>query len=172
MNLSGFHLYQADSRDAQAIADLVNLSYRGPTGWTRETAIIDGMRTSQDEIVRVLSNPEACFLVSYWQQKLAACICVVHENAHAYIGFFAVDPGLQKKGLGKQVLMQAEMFALSTMGVRKFIMFVVSQRQELIAFYRRRGYVPTGRIESYPLHLGMGIPKVPGLTIEYLEKLI
>lgn len=172
MNLSDFQLHQADSRDAQAIANLVNLTYRGPAGWTRETAIIDGTRTCQDEIEKIMLNPEACFLVSYWQQKLAACICVVHENEHAYIGFFAVDPELQKKGLGKQVLMQAEMFASSTMGVCKFIMFVVSQRQELIAFYRRRGYVPTGRIEPYPLHLGMGIPKVPGLTIEYLEKLI
>ncbi len=172
MNLSNFQLHQADYRDACAIADLVNLTYRGPVGWTRETGIIGGIRTCQDEIEKLMLNPDAHFLVSYWQQRLAACIYVARENEHAYIGFFAVDPDLQKKGLGKQVLSQAEKFASSTMGVCKFIMFVVSQRQELIAFYRRRGYLPTGRIEPYPVHLEIGIPKVSGLTIEYLEKSI
>lgn len=172
MNPLNFQLYRADYKDSRAIADLVNLTYRGPTGWTRETEIIDGVRTCQDEIEKLMLNPEACFLVSYWQQRLAACIYVMHENERAYIGFFAVDPGFQEKGLGKRILSQAEKFASSTMGVCKFIMFVVSQRQELIAFYRRRGYVSTGRIEPYPVHLGMGIPKVSDLTIEYLEKSI
>lgn len=82
------------------------------------------------------------------------------------------DPSLQAKGLGKYMLEQAETFALRTLGVHKFVMFVISQRPELIAFYQRRGYSRTGKIEPYPLHLGIGVPKVSGLTIEYLEKII
>ena len=76
------------------------------------------------------------------------------------------------KWLGNYVLEQADNFAFSTLRVRKFVMFVISQRPELIAFYQRRGYSSTGRIETYPLHLGIGVPKVSGLTIEYLEKII
>ncbi|WP_198009348.1 hypothetical protein [Nitrosomonas sp. Is79A3] len=70
------------------------------------------------------------------------------------------------------MLEQTESIAFSTLRVHKFVMFVISQRPELIAFYQRRGYSRTGRIETYPLHLGIGVPKVPGLTIEYLEKII
>ena len=61
-------------------------------------------------------------------------------------------------------------FAKNILKVTKFIMVVVSQREELIAFYERRGYKKTGEILEYPVHLNVGIPAVAGLTIEYLEK--
>jgi ribosomal protein S18 acetylase RimI-like enzyme len=172
MDFSHFRLEKARSDQSQAICDLVNLTYRGETGWTRETHIIQGDRTHRQEIETVMSNPDAHFFVVNQPQILASSIYVAKEKERAYIGFFSVHPNLQGKGLGQHVLKQAEIFALKNMRVQKFVMFVVSQRQELIAFYERRGYSRTGRIETYPLHLGMGVPKVTGLTIEYLEKVI
>ncbi len=171
MDFSRFCLEKADYGQSQTISDLVNLTYRGETGWTRETHIIQGDRTNRYEIETALLRPDAHFLVTYQAQLLASCIFVAKENEHAYLGFFSVHPSLQGRGLGKHVLGQAEIFAVETMGVRKFVMFVVSQRQELIAFYERRGYLRTGRIEAYPLHLRIGIPRINGLTIEYLEKI-
>ncbi|AEJ01925.1 GCN5-related N-acetyltransferase [Nitrosomonas sp. Is79A3] len=172
MDFSHFCLEKASRDQAQAIADLVNLTYRGETGWTRETHIIQGDRTNQQEVETAMSNPGARFFVINQPENLASCIYVAKEHDSAYIGFFSVHPNLQGKGLGKYMLEQAETFALRTLGVHKLVMFVVSQRPELIAFYQRRGYSRTGKIETYPLHLGIGVPKVPGLTIEYLEKII
>lgn len=172
MDLSHFRLEKASQDQAQAIADLVNLTYRGETGWTRETHIIQGDRTNRQEVETAMSNPGARFFVINQPENLASCIYVAKEHDSAYIGFFSVHPNLQGKGLGKYVLDQAESFAQHTMRVHKFVMFVISQRPELIAFYQRRGYSRTGKIETYPLHLGIGVPKVPGLTIEYLEKII
>ncbi len=172
MNIECFYLRKAHHQQAQAIADLINLTYRGESGWTRETHIIGGDRTNRYEIEMALMNPAAHFFVTYHDQSLASSIYVVKENAHAYIGFFSVHPSLQGMGLGKHVLAQTEIFATETLGVNKFIMFVVSQRQELMAFYERRGYLRTGQIDAYPLHMGIGVPKVSGLTIEYLEKII
>ncbi len=171
MDYPHFYLEKARYDQAQAISNLVNLTYRGEAGWTKETQIIQGDRTNRQEIEMVLSNPDAHFFVVNQSQALAACIYVAKEQEHAYIGFFSVHPDLQGKGLGKYVLEQAETFAQKNMGVQKFVMFVVSQRSELIAFYERRGYSRTGRIEAYPLHLGIGVPKIAGLTIEYLEKI-
>lgn len=165
-----FRLERAQPSQSDAICDLVNLTYRGNAGWTRETHIVQGNRTNRNEIALAMTNPDAHFFVVNKNQQLASCIYVVKEENSAYIGFFSVHPGLQGKGIGKHVLQQAEAFAVTTMGVMKFVMFVVSQRPELIAFYERRGYVRTGRVETYPLHLGIGVPKVSGLTIEYLEK--
>lgn len=172
MDFSRFCLEKADYGQSQTIADLVNLTYRGEIGWTRETHIIQGDRINRYEIETALLRSDAHFLVTYQAQVLVSCIYAAKENEHAYLGFFSVHPSLQGKGLGKHVLEQTEIFAMETMGVRKFVMFVVSQRQELIAFYERRGYLRTGRIEAYPLHLRIGIPRINGLTIEYLEKVI
>ena len=172
MDFSHFRLEKAGQEQAQAVADLVNLTYRGETGWTRETHIIQGDRTNRQEIETAMSNPDAQFFVINQPKNLASCIYVAKEHDYAYIGFFAVHPNLQGKGLGKYVLEQAEIFALSTLDVHKFVMFVISQRPELIAFYQRRGYLRTSRVETYPLHLGIGVPKISGLTIEYLEKVI
>lgn len=163
MDKAAFH-------QAQAISDLVNLTYRGTDGWTTEAAIIQGDRTNRQEIEVALTNPNGCFLVAQLPQLLASCIYVAQEKEYAYIGFFSVHPSLQQRGLGKFMLTQAEAFAYQSLGVQKFVMFVISQRPELIAFYHRRGYRSTGRIEAYPSFLG--IPRTSDLTIEYLEKIV
>lgn len=172
MNFSGVCVDRADPTHAQAISRLINLTYRGNSGWTRETNIILGDRTNPQEIVSALSNPNGYFFVTYLNNDLKSCIYVTQEKDHAYIGFFSVHPDFQAKGLGKHMLEYAESFAQNQLNRAKFRMFVVSQRPELIAFYERRGYLRTSRIEPYPVHLGIGTPKVAELTIEYLEKII
>ena len=171
-NFSEFHLKLANPNQSLEISKLVNLTYRGEIGWTKETHIIKGDRTSHHEIASAISNPNAFFFVVNHQQCLASCIYVAQEKDSAFIGFFSVHPDLQGKGYGKHVLNQAEIFARENLSINKFIMYVVSQRPELIAFYERRGYARTGRVKTFPAHLKMGVPRVSGLTIEYLEKLI
>lgn len=169
-NFLRFRLEKAKLNQSREICGLINLTYRGAAGWTRETHIIQGNRTSLYEIETAIANPDAHFFVVNQHRGLVACIYVEKQEKSAYIGFFSVHPTLQRKGIGNYILKQAETFALSELGAKKLVMYVVSQRPELIAFYERRGYVRTGQIEAYPLHLGVGIPKVDGLTIEYLEK--
>ncbi len=170
VDFSRFKLKPANLSHANDIRDLINLTYRGALGWTKETHIIQGDRTHSNEIEFALTHPEGAFFVIYQDQSLVSCIYVAKEKYNAYIGYFSVHPRLQGKGVGKHVLQQAEAFAGSKLGACKYVMYVVSQRPELIAFYERRGYARTGRVEAYPLHLGIGVPRVDGLTIEYLEK--
>lgn len=170
--LSRFVLAPAGLEHCHDISNLVNLTYRGDNGWTRETHIIGGDRTNLDEITTAMAKPEARFYVVYLQQFLAACIYLAKEQHHAYIGFFSVHPDFQGVGVGKSILQQIEAIAKQQFAADKIRMFVVSQRPELIAFYQRRGYQRTGGTEAYPLRLKIGIPKVNGLTIEYLEKYV
>ncbi|MBY0498965.1 MAG: GNAT family N-acetyltransferase [Nitrosomonas sp.] len=170
MNFSTFRLEKASYHQAQAISDLINQTYRGKVGWTTEAAIIQGDRTDRLEIETAMRHSDAFFFVAYQSFMLVSCIYVAKEKEHAYIGFFSVHPSLQQQGFGKYMLEYAEAFAYNIMQVRKFSMFVVSQRPELIAFYQRRGYRLTGQVEAYPSHLG--IPKASNLTIDYLEKVM
>jgi GNAT superfamily N-acetyltransferase len=170
LDFSALWLEKAREMHVQAICDLVNLTYRGDTGWTTEAAIIQGNRTNHQEVKAALYKPDADFFVMHRQNQMIACIYIAKENAHAFIGFFSVHPDWQGKGLGSYLLAQTEIYAKGALGINKLLMFVISQRSELLSYYQRRGYRSTGRVEAYPLHLG--VPKVTGLTIDYLEKTI
>lgn len=63
---------------------------------------------------------------------------------------FAVSPDQQGSGLGSRLMVWAENWVRSQWGVRSIKMTVIRQRSELIEFYRRRGYEPTGETEPFP----------------------
>lgn len=168
MDFSTLCFEKAGIHQAQAISDLINLTYRGSIDWTTEAAIIQGDRTNRQEIEAAMRNLGGHFFVVNRLSTPAACIYIAAEKEHAYIGFFSVHPNLQGQGFGSYMLEQAKMFARDSLHAHKFVLFVISQRPELIAFYQRRGYRGTGRIEAFPSYLG--VPKIAGLTIEYLEK--
>lgn len=154
----------------EEILNLVNLSYRGEIGWTRETDIVQGNRVTDTEIERAILDSDSRLLVYVENGKVLACIRIETKQDEAHIGLFAVGPQLQGQGIGKMVLVAAEHYAASNLGAKKYVMLVVTQRPELIAYYERRGYSRTGVSEEYPVHLNVGIPKKAGLKIEYLTK--
>jgi len=163
-------LEPASIDDAESINSLINLAYRGQEGWTKETGIIVGERSSIEGVSKLIQNPKTHMFVATINSALAACICVEEKENQAYIGTFAVSPAFQNQGIGKRVLGLAEKYAVNQLGSKKLVMVVISQRAELISYYERRGYIRTGEISAYPVHLNVGIPAVEGLTIECLEK--
>ena len=163
-------LEDARKNHIEEICNLVNLAYRGEIGWTKETGLVSGNRTSAKEVQKYMEDPNAHFLVAIENGEVISCICIEKKENSAYIGMFAVHPRLQGKGIGKEILSQAEIYAYTKLEAKKFVMAVVSQRNELISFYERSGYIRTGNIQEYPAHLDVGVPLVGGLTIEYLEK--
>ena len=164
------NLINAIDSDVEEINSLVNLSYRGRAGWTKETEIISGARSTMEEVKEYLLNPSAHLLIVRDENRIIACICVEVRDNRGFIGYFAVHPECQGDGLGKAVLSKAEEFAKNILKVSKYIMVVVSQRPELIEYYERRGYSRTGEILDYPTDLNVGTPLSGNLTIEYLEK--
>ena len=103
---------------------------------------------------------------------MIACICIEEKEGKAYLGTFAVNPAHQNQGIGKQVLGMAEEYASNVLGLCQLSMLVISQREELISFYERRGYKRLGIIQAFPVHLNVGVPLQEGLTIEHLEKFV
>ena len=63
---------------------------------------------------------------------------------------FAVSPGQQGRGVGHRMLDAAEDLARTEWGAGTLQMSVIEQRVELIAWYRRRGYEPTGERRPFP----------------------
>ena len=82
---------------------------------------------------------------------IRACVRLVPlGNDLVYLGMLTVDPSLQGDGLGKRLLVAAENYAREILGAQRMEMQVFSRRRELLSFYDRRGYRPTGERRPFP----------------------
>ncbi len=158
--------------DLVAIHNLVNLAYRGEQGWTTEAGFVAGNRVGTKEIQGYLDSSNAHLFIAKHNSELIACICIEQEESGVQIGLFAVQPSLQGQGVGKDILSQVEQYAATTLNIKKYTMYVLSGRDDLIDFYQRRGYIRTGKLHSFPTERNVGSPIDSSLKVEMLEKII
>ncbi len=92
------------------------------------------------------------------------------DATSAYLGLFVVRPNLQGGGIGKQFLQAAERAVVKRFGSTRMWMTVITVRDELIAYYERRGYQRTGELKPFPKEAGASVPQVANLQMEVLEK--
>lgn len=173
------NFHKAELIDASAISELVNLAYRGDSsraGWTTEADLLDGLRTNIQEIASIIKRDDAFILIGVLNDQIIATICCERQIAHgrytAHLGMIAVKPTLQNQGHGAVIIQAAEAIAMREWRVVGFYMAVISIRRELIAFYERLGYTRTGEFKDFPVNSALWQPKVIGLNLEYLAKVI
>ena len=165
----------AGSRDVGAIVRLVDSAYRGDasrSGWTTEADLLDGQRTDAEAVSAVVDAGGSAMLVAEAGGHLAGC-CQLERRpgGEVYFGMFAVRPGWQGRGLGQEILTEAERLAREEWGAVTMIMTVLVQRLDLIAWYQRRGYRLTGRSRPFPYgEERFGIPRRPDLSFVELAK--
>jgi ribosomal protein S18 acetylase RimI-like enzyme len=164
----------AADADVPALVALIESAYRGDSsraGWTTEADILQGRRTDPEGVRQVVEAPGSRLLVVERDGGLVACCQLEHRGEAAYFGMFAVRPGLQGAGLGKVIIAEAERTVRESWGVREMHMTVISVREELIAWYERRGYRRTGELSPFPYgDERFGIPQRDDLVFELLVK--
>jgi ribosomal protein S18 acetylase RimI-like enzyme len=164
----------ATATDVAAIVPLVESAYRGESsraGWTTEADILDGQRIDPEGVAEVIARPDSRVLLAERDGSLLACAHIEKRGADGYFGMFAVAPGLQNAGIGKRVLAEAERHAREEWGCRRMRMTVIDLREDLIAWYERRGYHRTGEHAPFPYgDERFGIPRRDDLRFEWLEK--
>jgi GNAT superfamily N-acetyltransferase len=193
----------AEERDVPRLMQIVNWAYRGadPTAtaeeakearpnraWTTESHLVAGLRTTVDELRRlVASDPaRAAFFVAEVathdgdadggkekekeeQWDVAGCVLVEKADDGGHLGMFAVDPARQALGLGRRLMAEGEAHIWEVFGCEAIVLHVVSVRPELLAYYQRRGYVDTNQTEPFPASVYK--PLVPeGLHFRILKK--
>ncbi|MET9467380.1 GNAT family N-acetyltransferase [Streptomyces sp. NPDC006544] len=160
--------------DIPALVELVESAYRGESsraGWTTEADVLDGQRTDARGVAGIVAHPDGMLLVVERAGELVSCCHLEHRGDHVYFGMFAVRPGLQGGGLGKEVMAEAERRAREQWGAKEMRMTVISVREELIAYYVRRGYERTGEMSPFPYgDERFGVPLRPDLAFELLVK--
>jgi ribosomal protein S18 acetylase RimI-like enzyme len=160
---------------------LVESAYRGEAskqGWTTEADMLDGRRTGADDIEACIARPQSRIVIAEQAAaddtpELLACAHVAVEDGAGYFGMFSVRPNLQGAGIGKAVLSEAERIVRDEWKVPTMRMTVIDIRDELIAFYERRGYRRTGIKKPFPYgDERFGVPKRGDLRFEVLEKIL
>ncbi|MEW2286731.1 GNAT family N-acetyltransferase [Streptomyces sp. NPDC047841] len=171
---TGLTFRDATDADVDALVALVESAYRGDasrSGWTTEADLLEGQRTDPQGVLEVIKAPGSRLLTAERDGRVVACCQLEHRGDHAYFGMFAVSPTQQGAGLGKVVMAEAERLARQTWGVTEMQMTVISQREDLIAWYERRGYRRTGRTQPFPYgDERFGIPLRSDLRFELLVK--
>jgi ribosomal protein S18 acetylase RimI-like enzyme len=165
--------------DIPALVTLVTSAYRGDVskqGWTTEADMLDGQRIDPEVLRTDIERPRSRVIVAeglYGETlELLACVHVAEDDGAGYLGMFSVRPDGQGGGIGKQVMQEAERYAREDLRLPAMRMTVIDIRDELIAFYERRGYRRTGITKPFPYgDERFGIPKRDDLRFEVLEKI-
>lgn len=166
----------ATSDDVALVVDLVESAYRGESstaGWTTEAELLGGQRTDAEAIAAVVSSADSRLLLASDEHGAVIACCAIERRraGRSYFGTFAVRPGLQGGGVGKQVLAEAERVARDEWACDVIEMTVIGQREDLIAWYGRRGYTATGEMRPFPYgDERFGLPKREDLYFVVLAK--
>jgi ribosomal protein S18 acetylase RimI-like enzyme len=160
--------------DIDALVMLVTSAYRGDAskqGWTTEADMLDGQRIDPEVLRKDIERERSLIIIAERKAQLLACVHVAEDDGAGYLGMFSVKPDLQGGGVGKLLLAEAERIARDEWKLPAMRMTVIDIRDELIAFYERRGYRRTGITKPFPYgDERYGIPKRDDLRFEVLEK--
>jgi ribosomal protein S18 acetylase RimI-like enzyme len=163
---------KASKDDAASLEILINSAYRGESskqGWTTEAHLLQDKRITKGELEELIDKEENSILKYTSDNTLIACVLLVNKGNTLYLGMLTVSPDLQNSGIGKKLLLEADSHA-KTLGLPKITMTVISVREELIAWYKRHGYVDTGLREPFPLNGTSSIIGNEPLDFFVLEK--
>ena len=163
---------QATLIDIPELNILVNSAYRGETskkGWTTEANLLDGLRIDEQTLHSYFDDPNIILLKNTDETgQITGTVYLEARATKLYVGMFSVSPLLQGKGIGRDLLLAAETYA-KQLNCRTLTMTVISSRHELISWYQRRGYKPTGKILPFHADKKFGVPKQP-IELVVLEK--
>jgi ribosomal protein S18 acetylase RimI-like enzyme len=162
--LNAIHLSPTTPNDITALDALINGAYRGESskkGWTTEADLLGGLRTNPAALAAMLAEPDSVILKYVGPEgAIQGCVYLKKEGLSIYLGMLTVDPNLQGSGIGKIMLAAADDYAKSA-GCQFIKMTVISVRAELIAWYQRHGYQPSGETVPFPTDPEFGNPKQP-----------
>jgi ribosomal protein S18 acetylase RimI-like enzyme len=165
----------AVAADVPLIQPLVHHAYRGDrarVGWTHEADLLDAARIDEAALAESIGDAGQVILLAERDGVLIGCVHVSDKGGGlAYLGMLTVDATLQGGGLGRRLIDQAEAVARQRFGTDRMEMTVIVQRTELIDWYVRRGYLPTGETRPFPTtDPRFGVPRRSDLAFVVLER--
>ena len=158
--MTGPIITEAKRGELDEVAALVNSAYRGEAarrGWTHEAELLAGQRTDAATLRDELDAPDPSVILLLREAPGAppsACVMMQRfrdddERLVCHLAMLTVAPDRQGRGYGAALIGEVERRA-RVAGCAAVEMTVIGARAELLAFYGRRGYAPTGATKPFP----------------------
>lgn len=163
----------ASPEDIPSLVPLINRAYRGESsrlGWTTEADLLDGLRIDDTSLENILKLPGSLLYAAYKDGIPVATLHAHKNNNVVHFGLFAVEPSIQRKGIGSAILKYAEDESYREWRCQRMCMEVITLREELIAFYNKKGYRCSGLYIPFPSS-SLWSEKIENLEMEILEKM-
>ena len=135
--------------DTARITAVINAAFRIAEGF-----FIDGNRITQAEVEKSLTKGN--FILAENGETLSGCVYVELRGERSYLGLLSVDPSCQQSGLGSLLMREAERYCRER-GSQAMDILIVNLREDLPAYYQKRGYVHNGTT-PFPADLETKIP--------------
>jgi GNAT superfamily N-acetyltransferase len=168
LTMASIRISPAYADDIVGIHPVIERAYRGDSarlGWTHEADLVSGDRTDPATLGALVTDPKSRLLIARDGDTPIGCVNVADRgDGLTYLGLLCIEPERQGIGLGKQLMAAAEACARDDFGATRIEMTVIDARVELIAWYRRHGYAPSGETRPFP------IPLDPPLRMTVLVK--
>lgn len=166
--MTSIRIAPAGPDDISRIHPVIERAYRGDqarVGWTHEADLVTGARTDVATLTALVTNPASRLLIAWDGDTPIGCVNVADRgDGLAYLGLLCIEPARQGTGLGKQLMAAAEACARTHFATTRIEMTVIDRRVELIDWYCRHAYAPSGEVRPFP------IPLDPPLRMTVLVK--
>ena len=150
----------AQSEDAERITSVINSAFRDV-----EQFFVEGDRINVEGVLKFLNSGK--FLLAESEDALLGCVYVepqaiggdsssAHLQDRAYLGLLSVESAHQQRGLGSVLMDAAEEYCRG-LGATFMNIKVVNLREELLPYYRKRGYVEVGT-SQFPTDVETKVP--------------
>lgn len=144
----------ATPADLPRLHPVVERAYRGDCarqGWTHEADMLFDARTDLATLAALIEG-DSRILIALDGDTILGCVNIADRgDGLAYLGLLCVDPHLQARGIGKQLIAAAEATARDSFAATRVEMTVIDRRVELIAWYERHGYTRSGETRPFPV---------------------
>ncbi|ORX54424.1 acyl-CoA N-acyltransferase [Hesseltinella vesiculosa] len=144
-----------DMAIANEIQSVVNLAYRSEGGWTTESHLVGGERSTLEAIQEaIVDQTNLLYLAvdTLEQNKVVGTVQLQVSADHpgeAEIGLLSVLPTCQSRGVGSKLVRHA-MDQMPLLGFKKAVMHVLNVREDILGWYEKKlGFERTGETEEF-----------------------
>lgn len=128
-----FTIRVATEQEADQVARIINAAFE-----VERTFRLRGERTSSEDVRQLMLDGNTFFVAEQDSRVLGSVYVRITGNT-GYFGMLAVDPALQRSGIGRALREHAEQFC-KQQGCSEMTLTTGDFRTELLSYYTRAGY--------------------------------
>lgn len=164
----------ADPLDGLEIRSYRESDYESLVGLWETLGLVVWYNKPERDIALWVASADADILIGEVEGRLVASVCVGHDGHRGYFYYLATAPELQRRGLGRRMVAEAEAW-LKQRNVPKVQLFVRPTNTQANEFYEALGYEinPCRIWQRWLIDRGEAPPEAKAarlaVTVTYLE---